>query len=82
MYMGRICWCGRVLLQNLHAPFDGDRRPSKRCLQPCTVVLLALQSDPFEDYRRDGQLRSNDLVQESPYRSTLSSWHDVDSCAS
>jgi len=46
VYMGRICWCGRVLLQNLHAPFDGDRRPSKRCLQPCTVVLLALQSDP------------------------------------
>ena len=48
MYMGRICWCGRVLLQNLHAPFDGDRRPSKRCLQPCTVVLLALQSDPTD----------------------------------
>jgi len=34
-------------MQNLHAPFDGDRRPSKRCLQPCTVVLLALQSDPL-----------------------------------
>ena len=51
MYMGRICWCGRVLLQNLHAPFDGDRRPSKRCLQPCTVVLLALQSDPEQSER-------------------------------